>query len=279
MDFKIITDSSADLNSLTGVPFATVPLKIITAEKEYVDNSELNVDEMVADLLKYKGTSRSSCPNSEEWKEALGESSGVFCVTITSGLSGSCNAAKCAMEEYLEEHPDRKGMVIDTLSAGAEVALITEKLKELILKNLPFEQIKQEIEDYKKRTHLAFALESMRNLANNGRVNPAVAKIAGVLGIRILGKASNAGTLEVTNKVRGKDKLLPELFKNMLANGYCGGRVRIHHCQNAEGAEKLKRLIKENFKQAEVLIHKTRGLCSFYAEAGGLLVGYEGAVK
>lgn len=279
INMKIIADSSADLITLPQVPFTAVPLKIITAEKEYVDNNQLNVDEMVADLLKYKGTSRSSCPNADEWKEAFGDSNEVFCVTITSGLSGSCNAARCAVEEYLEEHPERKGMVIDTLSAGAEVALITEKLKELILKKLPFEQIRQEIETYKKRTHLAFALESMRNLANNGRVNPAVAKIAGVLGVRILGKASNEGTLEVTNKVRGKDKVLPELFKNMLANGYCGERVRIHHCQNAEGAAALKQMITEKFNKAEVLIHKTRGLCSFYAETGGLLVGYEGAVK
>ncbi|WP_252899629.1 DegV family protein [Lactococcus fujiensis] len=44
MKFKIIADSSADLNKLEGVPFTSAPLKINTAEKEYVDDANLNVE-------------------------------------------------------------------------------------------------------------------------------------------------------------------------------------------------------------------------------------------
>jgi len=279
MNFRIIADSSADLLELDSTDFQSVPLKIITSEKEYVDDSSLDVAEMIADLLKYKGTSKTSCPNVGDWKAAFGDSENIFAVTITSNLSGSYNSASLAMQDYLGEHPDRNGYVIDTLSVGPESVLIIEKLRELVADKFNFEEIKNKIIEYKNRTHLAFSLDSLRNLANNGRVSVAVAKISGLLGIRIVGKASDEGTLEVTDKARGADRALSDILRNMLSNGYTGGKVRIHHCQNSSAAEKLTAMIKEKFQKASVFIRETRGLCSFYAEAGGLLVGYEGGVK
>ena len=232
-----------------------------------------------SDFQKYKGVSRSSCPNTQEWIDAFEDYDGVFCVTITSGLSGSCNAASIAVREYLETYPQKKGYVIDSLSAGSEITLIVEKLSELISQGLGFDEIKEKIIEYKRRTHLIFCLESLRNLANNGRCNPAVAKFAGILGIRIVGKASLEGTLEITDKARGEEKALRTIFKNMIAGGYAGEKIRIHHCHNIQAAKKLEEMIKKEFRNAVVKIQETRALCSFYAEAGGLLVGYEGAVK
>lgn len=279
MSYKIIADSSADLLELEGIDFQSVPLKISTDEKEYVDDASLDVGGMIADLQKYKGASKSSCPNMAEWKESFGDVENVFCVTITSNLSGSYNAAETAMQDYLSEHPDRNGYVIDTLSVGPEAVLIIEKLKEFISSGMHFSEIKEKIIEYKKNTHLIFCLDSLRNLANNGRVSHAVAKIAGILGIRIVGKASNEGTLEITDKARGADKALAAIIKNMSSTGFAGGVVRIHHCQNLASAETLGRMIKEKFKGAIIKIQETRALCSFYAESGGLLVGYEGAAK
>ncbi len=276
MACKIISDSSSDLFSLSDVPFASVPLKIITEEKEYVDNADLNVDEMVSDLLQYKGASKSSCPNAGEWSEAFGDADEIFCITITSGLSGSCNAANMALAQHLEEHPEKKGHVIDSLTAGPEIALIIEKLQELIAEKLDFDEIVKRIHEYMEKTHLLFALESLRNLANNGRVSGAVAKITGILGIRVVGKASVDGVLEIVGKAKGAKKALLEILNQMLKNGYMGGKVRIHHCRNLKAAESLSEMLRLHFPDAAVVIQETRALCSFYAEAGGHLVGFEG---
>ena len=279
MNYKIIADSSSDLHELSGCAYSSVPLKIITDEKEYVDNAALDVDAMVADLQKYKGTSKSSCPSIGDWKEAFEDYDGVICVAITSGLSGSYNSSKLAVEDYLEENPSKKGFCVDTLSAGAEVALIVDELKRLINEKLDISEIENRIMQYVKKTHLVFALGSLKNLANNGRVSGTVAKLTGILGIRVVGKASDEGTLEVTGKVRGETKATSELFKNMIKTGFEGGRVRIHHCNNKDGAGRLMNMVKEKFPSAEVIIEKTKGLCSFYAEEGGLLVGFEGAQR
>jgi len=199
----------------------------------------------------------------------------VFCVTITSGLSGSCNAARLAKEDYEELYPGRHVYVIDSLSAGSEMNLIIEKLAELIEQGESFEAICDKIADYQKNTGLMFSLESLTNLANNGRVNPLVAKIAGTLGICVVGKASDKGTLEQMAKCRGERKALHSLFQFMKELGYEGGKVSIDHCNNMEAAEKLQSMLLQEFPQTNVKIGCTDGLCSFYAEGGGLLVGFE----
>ena len=276
MALKIISDSSSDIEMLQDVAFSSVPLKIITDEKEYVDNSALDVSEMICDLQKYKGVSKSSCPNAEEWQQVFEDYDDIFCVTITSGLSGSYNSACVALNEHLEAHPEKRGFVVDTLSAGPETALIVEKIEELAKAGRDFEEIKAEVTEYNKKTHLIFALESLRNLANNGRVSAAVAKISGILGIRVIGEASEEGVLEILAKVKGYKKEIEGILKAISERGYAGGKIRIHHCNNLEAAEELAEKIRKKYIDAKIKICKTRALCSFYAESGGLLVGFEG---
>lgn len=275
MDFKIVTDSSADVLSINDIPFASAPLKIITNEKEYVDDESLDVSAMQRELRSYKSRSHTACPSSGEYFEAFGDAKYVFCVTITSGLSGSYNSATAAARAYEEEHNDRRVFVVDSLSTGPECALLIDKLRELILAGESFDSIKEKICEYKKTTGLIFLLESLHNLANNGRVSPIVAKISGFLGIRIAGKASEKGTLEITNKSRGDGGAISDLIKNLTAEGYSGKTLRIHHAENPALAERIKEKVLAKWPSANIIIGQTRGLCSFYAEAGGILVGYE----
>ena len=275
MSFKIVTDSSADIKTLSGVDFESVPLKIITDEKEYVDDENLDVVGMISDLQKYKGKSRSSCPNMQEFINAFGEADEVFCITITSGLSGSFNSASMAAKAYMEEHPERRVHVIDSLSTGAENALLVEKIRDLIVEGNDFDTVKDKITEYHNHTRLIFALESMINLANNGRVSSLAAKFAGLVGIRAIGRASDVGTLEMTGKTRGAVPTALQITADMIKEGCTGGKVRIHHANNLQSAELLKTKILEKLPSAEVLIDHAGGLCSFYAEQGGLLVGFE----
>lgn len=275
MSIKIVSDSAANVLTLPGAEYTSVPLKIITAQAEYVDDSMLDVRRMVDEIRATKGKSGTSCPNIHDWLQAFGDAVQVFAVTITSNLSGSCAAAREAAQEYQGQHPERSVHVVDTLSAGPEMRLIIEKLQELSEKGLPFLQIRDRIEEYRKRTHLLFSLESLTNLARNGRVNPAVAKIAGVLGIRVVGQASDVGTLQQLHKCRGEKKALETLFQIMKEKGYAGGKTRIAHCFNPDAAKKLKEAILEAFPNGDVQIEPTTALCSFYAEEGGLMIGFE----
>ena len=272
---KIIADSSANLLQLQGTDFAVAPLKILAGDREFVDDVALDVDAMVRWFDGYKGRSKTACPGTGDWLSAFGDAEEIFCVTITSGLSGSYNAACAAKSIYEAEYPDRRVCVIDSLSAGPELELILEKLTDCIAKAMPYEEICRRIREYQSRTGLLFVLKSLKNFAANGRVSPAVAKIAGVLGICIVGKASDRGTLEPLSKNRGEGKALTAILENLRIGGFAGGKVRIAHCFNEGAAQQLKQVILSEFPGADVGIRSCLGLCSYYAEKGGMLVGYE----
>ena len=277
MQYKIVADSSSNIRTFEGIDFASVPLKIITKEKEYVDTPDLDLEQMVADLKAYKDTSGTSCPNVFEWTEAFGEADGVFAIAITSNLSGSCNAARQAGEDYMDAHPGKKVCVLDSLSAGPELRLIAEKVREGVQAGKCFEEIEADTRAYMKHTHLLFTLRSLNNLARNGRVSPAVAKLAGVLGIVVVGKASDEGTLQQMHKCRGEKRAIETLYKEMKEHGYAGGKVRIGQNFNPAGAQQLADMIHTEYPQADIQIELSSALCMFYAEQGGLMVGYEDA--
>ena len=274
-NIKIVADSSANVLQLQATAFAAAPLKVITSEKEFIDDNRLDVDAMVSWFDTYKGRSKTSCPNPADWLEAFADAEEVYCVTITSGLSGSYNAACIAKQMYEAEHPGKQVCVIDSLSAGPELVLLIEKLEEYIAAGMVYEEICRQIREYQRKTGLVFMLESLKNFAANGRVSPAVAKIACVLGIRIVGKASEQVTLEPTNKCRGEEKSLAAILAHLQDHGLCKGKVRIAHCMNEGAARKLEGMLHAQLPQRDVKIHTCRGLCSYYAEKGGLLVGFE----
>ena len=273
MTYKIVTDSSSDLLEMEGLPFGVAPLRILTAEREYVDDARLDVEEMVRDLASYRGRSSTSCPNAEDWLHAFGDADRVFCITITSGLSGSYDAACTAKRIYEEEHPGRQVFVLDSLSAGPEMALVAESVRDQLLAGDGFEAVCRQVD--MRRTGLFFVLSSLKNLANNGRVNPLVAAVAGKLGIRMVGTASEEGTLELLHKCRGESRALEAVERCMVERGYAGGRVKISHCLNESAALSLRDTILRRFPEAVVDVYPARGLCSFYAEQAGLLVGFE----
>ncbi len=277
MSYKILSDSSSNLFTLEGEsPYAYVPLKITCEDTDFIDTPRLNIAEMIRMLKSTNQRSTTSCPNVQDWMDAFAGAEEVYAVTITSSLSGSYSAAVQARNLYLQEHPETKIHIVDTLSAGPEMELIIENLAALKQAGLSFEDTVQAITKYCRKSHLLFSLESLKNLANNGRVSHAKAKLVGVLGIRIVGKASDKGTLQPLHKCRGTAKTMETLFSEMLTSGYNGGKVRIAHCCNKEAAENLLQRIKNMFSHADIKIRECTALCSFYAEEGGLLVGFEG---
>lgn len=276
MNVKIVADSSANLPALAGIAYASVPLKILAGEKEYVDNAALDTEQMVSAMEAYQGRSSTACPSVGEWLEAFGDADYVFTIAITSNLSGSHNAAVQAKDMYEEMHPDRHVCCLDSLSTGPEMVLVAEKLVELLDAGLDFETVEAQVREYMKKTHLLFSLESMDNLAKNGRVSKVAAKAAGILGIRVVGKASDVGTLQQLHKCRGEKKALQTMLEEMVAHGFTGGKVRIAHGLNENGAKALLEVIRSAYPNIEATIVPFGGLCCFYAERGGLMVGFEG---
>ena len=121
MNYKIVADSASNVFSLDEVPFSCVPLKIICGENEYIDTPELDLDAMLQDLKTTKQKSSTSCPNVYDWMQSFEGADHIFAVCITGNLSGSYAAAEQAKDLYLQDHPESKIHVINTLTAGPEM--------------------------------------------------------------------------------------------------------------------------------------------------------------
>ena len=272
---KIVADSSANLLELKDIDFASAPLKIITDDKEFIDNESLNPEIMVKYFDSYKGKSKTSCPNPSDWLYAFGDADDIFCNTITSGLSGSYNSACLAKDLYESQNEGKRVYVIDSLSTGPEMVLIIDKLCEYIKSGMEFNDICKAINEYTKNTGLIFMLKSLKNFAANGRVSPALAKITGILDIRIIGRASVKGELEPLHKCRGEAHSLNVIANHLAECGVKKGKIKIAHCQAETAASKLLHIIKTRLPDVNIEISENRALCSYYAEKGGLLVGFE----
>lgn len=275
MKRKIVADSSCDIWELNGVDFAVAPMTISTDNKHYVDNQELDVRLMSEDLAKYKGISHTACPSVGSWLDCYEGYDEVFVVTLTGAMSGTYNSAMTAKGIYEEENENVKVHVFDSLSTGPEMRLLIEKLKELIEEDLTFEEIVEKGQDYLNHTRLFFALKSLHNFAMNGRVSKAVASAIGVLNISIFATASEEGTIQQISKCRGEKKVVRSMIEHLENAGYHGGKVRISHADNLKLAHNVRDKILELYPHADIIVYPMGGLCTYYAEIGGLLVGCE----
>lgn len=272
MNLRIVTDSSANLYSSDG--FASVPMRVCTAETEYVDTPALDVAAMLSDLAAYKGRSSTACPGVGDWLAAFEGADAVLAITITSELSGSYNAACAGAQEFHTHHPEARIFVLDSRTAGAHMQLIVEKAQQLAETESDFDAIVFKLQGYQKHTNLLFSLSSLNNFARNGRVNPALAKAVGILGLRIVGMAKD-GNLHPMHKPRGDKKALAQLVSSMTELGWAGGAVRISHTEANEAVAELTKQLKALHPACDVAVRTNNGLCSYYCEPGGLLVGFE----
>lgn len=272
---KIIADSSANITALAGASYQSVPMTIRAGERDFIDDETLDPHELLDYLASYSGKSGTACPSLDCWLRAFEGADEIFVLTITSRLSGTCASAMAARDVYLQSHPDTKIHVFDTLSTGPEMQLLAERIAALYAMGLSFDVICEKAQEYLATTHLFFRLKSLHNLAQNGRVSKLTAGAVGILGIQILSTASSEGTIQPVEKCRGEKKTREAMVQHILDTGYRGGKVRIHHAENPDAAGALAASLRERFPEADIEILPCAGLCSYYAERGGVIVGFE----
>ena len=201
--------------------------------------------------------SKSACPSPDDYLRAFEGAKNIFLVTITGTLSGSHNSAQLAKNIYLEEHPDTKIHIIDSLSAGGEVDLLVEKVNDLIDQGLSFEEVVEAITAYQEKTKLLFVLAKVDNLVKNGRLSKLIGTVV-AFSISVWSeKASETGTLELLQKARGPKKSVQAAYDEIIKAGYAGGRIVMAQRNNEKCCQQLSDRIRETFPSANHhLLHK-----------------------
>ncbi|HEL9598198.1 TPA: DegV family protein [Streptococcus suis] len=277
--WKIVADSGCDYRQLNNLApdteFVSVPLTIQIGADTFVDQADLDIDKMMEVMYASSEAASSACPSPQAYQTAFEGAENVVVITLTGGLSGSFNAARVARDMFVEEHPEVNIHLIDSLSAGGEMDLIVDEINRLISTGLEFDELVQAITAYQENSKLLFVLAKVDNLVKNGRLSKLLGTVVGLLNIRMVGEASSEGKLELLQKARGHKKSVITAFEEMKKAGYNGGRIVMAHRNNAKFFQQFSELVKASFPNAVIEEVPTSGLCSFYAEEGGLLMGYE----
>ena len=276
--WHIVGDTSCDLFALEGgkdvFDFATIPFTIRIGGREYIDDENMPVDEMLTANENHAELAQTACPSPEDWRSKFEAPGPVVAFTISSALSGSYNSACTARTMLQEEDPSKQIAVIDSKATGPEEAMLILKARELILAGRPFEEVEKALELEAEKIHTIFALASYRNLIKAGRVSRLIGFIAGHLGFWGIGIGSDAGEIAIRGKARGDRAMIRFMAEEVKKVGVAGNEIRISHCQNEKAAGMLKEQLEALFPDVKVYLMETRGLDSFYAERHGLIVGF-----
>ncbi len=278
MTWHLVSDTACDLFTLEGgeekLDFTTIPFSIRIGGREYIDDEQMNIDEMLEANETHAEIAQTACPSPEAWREKFSAPGPVIAFTISSALSGSYNSACAGRQMVLEAEPDKQIAVIDSKATGPEEAMLIWRARDLILEGKNLEEIEADLNRTAERIHTSFALSSYRNLIKNGRVSRLIGFIAGHLGFWGIGIGDEKGEIAIRGKARGSKSMIRFLVEEISKVGLAGKQILISHCRNLKDAEALKAALEAAFTGVEVLIQETRGLDSFYAERCGLIVGY-----
>lgn len=282
MVWNIVNDSSCDLLmsgfESASVRFETVPLRIQVGAREFIDNDDLLVPELLAAMDTEKTAASTACPSPAAFAKAFAEGDCTVCFTISANLSGTYNAAVLGREMVLEEYPEKKICIIDSKATAGAMILLTQKAKALMEAAAgpeDFEDICDQLRMYQASLRTCFTLECFDNLIKNGRMRPLVGTLLHSLGIHVIAIATAQGTIQVTGKARGETKTYQGITAQMAGSKDCtGAQVVICHCENSTGALRLKEQILADLPVKSVEIVPCRGLTSFYAMEKGLIISY-----
>ena len=276
MKFEICVDSSSNLlsNHIVDdkVGFDVVPLTIRVGNEEYVDDDNLNVPEFLKKVESTSEVCKSACPSPQDFLNNYEKADYTICVTISNKLSGSYNSALVA-----RDMSDKKEniLVVDSLLTAGAMRLIVDKAYSLIKEGKDFDTIKKEILEYRDSIKLLFVLDKFDNLVKNGRMSKVVAFIAQLAAIKPL-CYGDEGEIKIKEKIRTFKGVLKRLVHNIgvMCPVTKGRTCVISHTQNEESALLLKALIEEAYQFDSIIVEDNRGLCSFYALRGGLIVSF-----
>jgi len=279
MTYSIVSDSSCDLRTSDfkrgDILFETVPLRLQVGEREFIDNDELDVPQLLRAMAQEKTASSTACPSPAAFAKAFEKGDKTICFTISSNLSGTYNAAVLARDMVLEEHPEKEICVIDSKATAGAMILLIRRAAELLETGGEFEDICAQLRLYQAALRTCFTLENFDNLIKNGRMRPLVGTLLHSLGIHVIADATPQGTIHVAGKARGESKTYQTITALMGESKDCtGAEVILCHCENLQGALKLKEQILRDLPVKSVELFSCRGLTSFYAMERGLIIGY-----
>lgn len=277
MRYKIIIDSCGELLDewKKDECFESIPLTLMVGAEQIIDDETFNQAEFIDKVAACPECPKSACPSPESYRKAFDcEAEHIYCVTLSSELSGSYNSAVLGASLLHEEKKGVQIHVFNSCSASIGQTLIAMKIAQCEDAGLPFEDVVSVVNKYIEEQHTFFVLENLETLRKNGRLSRVKALVATALKIKPIMGSTPEGTICQLDQARGMNKALVKMVDKIVevTENSENKILAISHCNSPKKANMLKEAIQEKMKLADIVVLDTAGVSSMYANDGGIIV-------
>ncbi|MBR0161788.1 MAG: DegV family protein [Oscillospiraceae bacterium] len=182
-------------------------------------------------------------------------------VTLSSGISGTINAARNAANILRERFPERKIFIVDSLGASSGYGLLMDTAATKRDEGMSAEELAAWLEENKLKLHHWFFSTDLSSYVRGGRISKTAAIFGGLLDICPLLNMDNLGRLIPRYKIRTKKKVIRECEKKMEEHAQNGlnydGKCFISMSACMEDARAVADLVEARFPKlnGKVLIN------------------------
>lgn len=287
-NYVITTDNNADLpeefykEHQIGCTYFSYTLD----GKEYTKENFLPVEEFYS-KMRAGSMPTTSQVNPERvralFEPYLKEGKDILHIAFSSGLSGTFNSCRIAAQELMEEYPERKIRVVDSLAASLGQGLLVYLAQRRKEEGADFDSVAQWTEEHKKNIVHLFTVDDLNHLYRGGRVSRTTAILGGMLNIKPILHVDDEGKLIPIGKVRGRKKSLLELV--ILMDSKIGSYAKscdtifISHGDCREEAEFLAAKVKEKYHITTELINDVGAVIGAHSGPGTMALFFVGDVR
>lgn len=182
-----------------------------------------------------------------DYFEPILQRSDLLFLAFSSQLSNTIQNIYAAREELLAKYPERKFIVVDTMSISAPESLLILQAHKLYTEGKSMEEVAQWVEDNKLRAHAWFTVDDLKYLKRGGRISGAAAFFGTMLSLKPILVMGKEGKIAPAEKVQGRQKalrLIAERTEQIIEDPE-GQTIIIMHADAPEDAKRLEELVRQ----------------------------------
>ena len=206
----------------------------------------------------------------------------ILHISLSSGLSGAYNSAKIAKNELVENYPDRRIEIVDSLGASSGYGLIIELLTDMRDNGATYDEVYNWAENNKLLIHHWFFSTDLTSYIRGGRISKTAGFFGSILGICPLLNMDETGHLIPREKIRSKKKVIIEIVEKMKLHAQNGinysGKCFISHAGCVEDARAVADIIEKSFTKlnGKVIINSVGTVIGSHTGAGTVALFFIG---
>ena len=276
-NYILMTDSDSDLPYALKVEYdiPVVYMPYTLDGKEYFDDLGQTLDHKTFfDAMREGAHPTTSALNEAVYEEyfepILAEGKDILFLAFSSQLSMTINAIRAARETLLEKYPERKFIVVDTLSISGPQTLLVLKAHEMYRAGASLEAVAQWVEANKLRAQAFFTVDDLKYLQRGGRVSATSAALGTLLDLKPILTETREGKLAAAAKVRGRKKALAYLVDKAVEciEDQHESIALVLHADAPADAERVKAQINEKLPELTIRIENVGPVIGTHAGPG-----------